>query len=259
MQRVTLAAPDDRLSGSTRTSGATGGSFDERIGIGLAGAAFLSMVAALYAALVYAPTERIQGDVQRIFYVHVPLAWTAYLAFFVVLVASIGYLWKRRPLLDAVARSSAEVGLLFTTLMLCTGSLWARPIWGTWWSWDARLTTTLLLWFIYVGYLMLRASVDDEEKAARYAAVVGIVGALDIPIIHQSVVWWRSLHPEAVVMASGGPAMPASMLTALLISLAAFTVLYAALVVVRTRLELARREIRVVRRQALDRSHERMA
>ena len=126
--------------------------------------------------------------------------------------------------------------------MLITGSLWARPIWGTWWSWDARLTTTLLLWFIYVGYLMLRSSVDDEQRGARYAAVLGIVGALDIPIIHQSVVWWRSLHPESVVLAAGGPAMPPSMLTALAISLVAFTVLY----VVpgahfRTRLELAAR------------------
>lgn len=248
MQRATLATPNDQVSGSIM------GIFGGRFGAGLAGAALLSMVAALYAALVYAPTERIQGDVQRLFYFHVPLAWTAYLAFFVVMVASIGYLWKRRPMFDAVARSSAEVGLLLTTLMLITGSLWARPIWGTWWSWDARLTTTLLLWFIYVGYLMLRASVDDEEKAARYAAVVGIIGALDIPIIHQSVVWWRSLHPESVVLASGGPAMPASMLTALLISLAAFTVLYAVLVVLRTRLELVHRELRIVRRQARERA-----
>src|SRR6059036_1354667 len=106
----------------------------------------VSFLAALYAAFIYAPTERVQGDVQRIFYFHVPLAWTAYLAFFVVFVASIGYLWKRARIWDAVARSSAEVGLVLTTLMLIAGSLWARPIWGTWWTWDARLTTTLLLW-----------------------------------------------------------------------------------------------------------------
>jgi heme exporter protein C len=134
--------------------------------------------------------------------------------------------------------------------MLISGSLWARPIWGTWWSWDARLTTTLLLWFIYVGYLMLRSSVQDEEKGARYAAVIGIIGAIDIPIIHQSVVWWRSLHPESVVMASGGPAMPASMLTALMISLVAFTVLYVVLVTFRLRLELLRLDIRALRRRA---------
>lgn len=232
----------------------TGGLLSERSSLGLALVAMLSMGAALYAALLYAPTERIQGDVQRIFYFHVPLAWTAYLAFFVVFVASAAYLLKRAPLMDAIARSSAEVGLLFTTMMLITGSLWARPIWGTWWSWDARLTTTLLLWFIYVGYLMLRSSVDDEEKGARYAAVIGIVGALDIPIIHQSVVWWRSLHPESVVLASGGPAMPTSMQIALTVSLAAFTLLYVVLVLMRTRLELARLDLRGLRRRARERA-----
>jgi heme exporter protein C len=228
------------------------GALADRSTLGLTLVAMLSMAAALYAALIYAPTERLQGDVQRIFYFHVPLAWTSYLAFFVIFVASIAYLLRRAPWMDAIARSSAEIGLLFTTMMLITGSLWARPIWGTWWSWDARLTTTLLLWFIYVGYLMLRSSVDDEERAARYAAVIGIVGAIDIPIIHQSVVWWRSLHPESVVLASGGPAMPSSMLAALGVSLVAFTVLYAVLVLLRTRLELARVELRALRRRALE-------
>ena len=224
--------------------------FADRTSLVLCALAMLSMGAALYAALLYAPTERIQGNVQRIFYFHVPLAWAAYLAFFVVLVASCAYLIRRAPLWYALTRSSAEVGLLYTSLMLISGSLWARPIWGTWWSWDARLTTTLLLWFIYVGYLMMRSSGQDEEKAARYAAVIGIIGAIDIPIIHQSVVWWRSLHPESVVMASGGPAMPASMLTALMISLVAFTVLYAVLVTFRLRLELLRLDIRTLRRRA---------
>ena len=232
----------------------SGGLFADRSSLVVALLAMLSMVAALYAALLYAPADRLQGNVQRIFYFHVPLAWTAYLAFFVVFVTSAAYLVKRIRLMDAIARSSAEVGLLFTTMMLITGSLWARPIWGTWWSWDARLTTTLLLWFIYVGYLMLRASVEDEEKAARYAAVIGIVGAVDIPIIHQSVVWWRSLHPESVVLASGGPAMPTAMLSALLISLFAFTVLYVVLVLLRTRLEFARADLRLLRRQALERA-----
>ena len=244
MQRLQLSEPS-----TTPLAGV----FADRTTLGLALAMMLSMGAALYAALLYAPTERIQGDVQRIFYFHVPLAWTAYLAFFVVFVTSAAYLLRRAPLMDAIARSSAEVGLLFTTMMLITGSLWARPIWGTWWSWDARLTTTLLLWFIYVGYLMLRSSVEDEERAARYAAVIGIIGAVDIPIIHQSVVWWRSLHPESVVLASGGPAMPSSMLVALLVSLLAFTVLYVVLVLLRTRLEIVRRSLRAARRQALER------
>ena len=222
---------------------------DDRVGIALAGLTLILMVAALYAALIYAPTERVQGDVQRIFYFHLPLAWNAYLAFFVVFVASIFYLWKREGWWDALARASAEVGLLFTTLMVLTGSLWARPIWGTWWSWDARLTTTLILWFIYLGYLMVRSSVADEERAARYAAVLGIVGFVDVPIIHQSVVWWRTLHPEPVVLAPGGPAMPPSMLISLAISLLAFTALYAWLTRVRLHAELVRGGIRRLRRR----------
>ncbi len=218
----------------------------------LGGATLVALLAALYAALVYAPTERVQGTVQRIFYIHVPLAWVSYLAFFVVFVASIAYLRTRSTWWDALARSSAEVGLLLTTLMLISGSLWARPIWGTWWSWDARLTTTLILWFIYLGYLMLRSSVTDEGKAARYAAVLGIVGFVDVPIVHQSVVWWRTLHPDPVVLASGGPALPGSMLAALLVSLLAFTLLYAFLVRVRMAVEAERGDVRLLRRRVLE-------
>ncbi|HYU17464.1 MAG TPA: cytochrome c biogenesis protein CcsA [Chloroflexota bacterium] len=214
----------------------------------LAVATLAAMAAALYAALLYAPTERVQGDVQRIFYIHVPMAWNAYLAFFVVFVCSVVYLWRRGLWWDSLARASAEVGLVFTTLVLITGSLWARPIWGTWWSWDARLTTSLILWFIYVGYLLLRGSVADERRAARYAAVVGIVGFVDVPIIHQSVVWWRALHPEPVVLAPGGPAMPPSMLLSLAVSIVAFTLLYVWLVRLRLQTELARTEIRELRR-----------
>ena len=218
----------------------------------LAGLSLVAMMAALYAGLLYAPTERVQGDVQRIFYLHVPLAWDAYLAFLVVFVSSVAYLWKGENWWDSLARASAEVGLLFTTLVLITGSLWARPIWGTWWSWDARLTTSLILWFIYVGYLMLRGSIADERRAARYAAVVGIIGFIDVPIIHQSVVWWRTLHPESVVLASGGPAMPTSMLLALGISLVAFTLLYLLLVRLRLELDLAAGEVRRLRRRAAE-------
>ncbi len=224
-----------------------------RTAAALAGLSLVAMVAALYLGLIYAPTERVQGDVQRIFYFHLPLAWGAYLAFFVVFAASIAYLWKRDRRCDALARASAEVGLVFTTLVLITGSLWARPIWGTWWSWDARLTTTLVLWFIYVGYLMLRSSIADEGRAARSAAVIGIIGFVDVPIIHQSVVWWRTLHPESVVLATGGPAMPSSMLLAVGVSLAAFTLLYAFLVRLRYEADLLRADLRQIRRLALER------
>ena len=184
----------------------------------------------------YAPSDRVQGVVQRIFYFHVPMAWVAYLAFFVVLVGSIGYLATRQPRWDALARSSAEIGVLFTTLVLVTGSLWGKPIWNTWWTWDARLTSTLILWFVYVAYLMLRAYTPELERAARLGAVVGIVGFVDIPIVHFSVEWWRTLHPEPVV-ARANPQAPPEMIATLLVSLLAMTLVYAAFLLYRARLE----------------------
>jgi heme exporter protein C len=207
----------------------------------------LSMIA----IFAFAPTERVQGDVQRIFYLHLPLAWVSYLAFFVVFVSSIAFLVRRSPGCDQLARASAEVGVVFTTLTMITGSLWARPIWGTWWSWDARLTTTLVLWFIYVGYLMLRSYVADEERGARYAAVLGIVGFLDVPIIHQSVTWWRTLHPEPVVLAPGGPAMPPQMLETLALSLLAFTLLFCWMLKQRLRLEQLSHDVHDLREDEL--------
>jgi len=205
----------------------------------------MAMLGALWAIFLYAPTERVQGDVQRIFYVHVPMAWVSYLAFFVVFVASIGVATGRRPGWDAVGRSSAEVGVVFTTLVLATGSLWAKPIWGTWWTWDARLTTTLVLWFIYLGYLLLRANVPDEERAARYGAVWGIVGFIDVPIVHFSVELWRTLHPEPVVLRSDGPALPAAMLMTLLVAVVAFTLLYVLILSQRIQLERVRERLRL--------------
>lgn len=213
----------------------------------LAALTAVAMLAALGAIFLYAPTERVQGDVQRIFYFHVPLAWVSYLAFFVVFIASIGVATGRRPAWDAVGRSSAEVGVVFTTLVLATGSLWAKPIWGTWWTWDARLTTTLVLWFIYLGYLLLRANVPDEERAARYGAIWGIVGFIDVPIVHFSVELWRTLHPEPVVLRPDGPALPAAMLVTLLVSLVAFTLLYLFMLSQRLQLERIHERLRLVR------------
>ncbi len=184
------------------------------------------MAVGLYLGLVYAPTDAVQGDAQRIFYIHVPMAWVAFLAFFVVFCAGILYLWKRSLIWDQIARSSAEIGLVFTTLTLVTGSFWGRPIWGTWWTWDARLTTTLLLWFIYLSYFMLRSYAGERERAARFSAVIGIIGFIDVPIIYMSVDWWRTLHPAAVIDTSGAK-MPGEMLVAMLICLLGFTVLYA--------------------------------
>jgi len=170
----------------------------------LALAATLAMIVALWAIFVYVPTDRVQGVVQRIFYFHVPLAMMTFLAFGVTAVASAAYLWTRKSAWDHCAHASAEVGLVFCSLVLLTGPIWAKPIWGTWWTWDARLTTTLILWLIYAGYLMLRSLTTYSEHGARYAAVLGIIGALDIPIINRSVYWWRTIHPAVLITREGG-------------------------------------------------------
>jgi heme exporter protein C len=185
-------------------------------------------------ALVLAPTERVQGNVQRLFYFHVPSAWVAYLAFALVLVGSVAYLWKRSLQWDLLAHAAAEIGVVFTTITLVTGSIWGRAVWGTWWTWDARLTTTLLLWFIYAGYLMLRAYAGERERAARYCAVLGIIGFVDVPLVHMSVRWWRTLHPQPVVVRpEAGPALPPAMLVTLLVALTAFTLLFVLLLILR--------------------------
>lgn len=173
-----------------------------------------------------APREVTQGTVQRIMYVHVPFAWVAYLAFAVVFVASIVYLWRRSAPADRVAHASAEVGVVFTGLAIATGSLWGKPTWGTWWTWDARLTSVALMFVLYLGYLMLRGMIEDRERGARYAAVLGIIAALDIPLVHFSVFWWRTLHQPPSIR-PGSSAMPGVMLAALLVNVVAFTLLYA--------------------------------
>ncbi len=217
----------------------------------LLGVAAFALVALSVAMIfLYAPADATQGDVQRLFYLHLPPAWLAYLSFFIIFVSSIAYLLRGSPHWDRLARSAAELGFIFTTLVLLTGSIWGRPIWGTWWTWDARLTTTLILWFIYLGYFLLRAYVADPERGARYAAVLGIVGFVDIPIIHMSVRWWRTLHPEPIVVRSEGPAMPPEMLVTMLVTLVAFFALYAFLLVVKYRIETARDEVLALRAAA---------
>jgi heme exporter protein C len=188
-----------------------------------------SMVVVFGLVFWWVPLEAIQGYPQKIFYIHVPSAWVMYSAFGVVFASSILYLWKRSSLWDIFARCAAEVGFLFTTLALATGMLWGKPIWGTYWTWDARLTSTLILWFIYGGYLLVRAFARPDADVARLAAVVGIVGFLDVPIIHLSVLWWRTLHPQPVVMIIDDPGggLPASMLITLLASLLAVSLVFA--------------------------------
>jgi len=187
----------------------------------------LLLLAGLAAAFGLAPRDAVQGNVQRIMYVHVPAILTAYAAIAVVLVASIGYLWRRRPEWDRAAQAAGELAVCYIGVTLATGSIWGKPTWGTWWTWDARLTSTALLFVIYLGYLLLRSVVDDRERAAAYAAVVGIIGALDVPIIHFSVQWWRTLHQPATVLRPQAPTMDGVMLIALAINILACLVTFA--------------------------------
>ncbi len=205
--------------------------------------AAVGLAIGLCAGFLYAPPDAEQGEVQRIMYLHVPLILVSYLAFFVVFVASILYLARRRERHDAIAHSSAEIGVLFTALAIAAGSIWGRPTWGTWWTWDARLTSTAILLLIFVGYLMLRALVDDPSRGATVCAVLGIIGFLDIPIIHMSVVWWRTLHQPASMLRPGPPTVAPQMQVALYANLAAFALLYAYLLLKRVRLEQARWEL----------------
>lgn len=209
--------------------------------------AVIGLMVGLYAGFLYAPPDAVQGEVQRIMYLHVPLILVSYLAFFVVFVTSILYLARRRERHDAIAHSSAEIGVLFTALAIAAGSIWGRPTWGTWWTWDARLTTTTILLLIFIGYLMLRALVDDPSRGATFSAVLGIIGFLDIPIIHMSVVWWRTLHQPASILRPGARTVAPDMQVALYANLAAFVLLYGYLLTKRLRLEEARWELNRLR------------
>ncbi len=191
----------------------------------------------------WVPTERTMGVVQRIFYIHVPAAWVAFMAFGIVALASVGYLWLKDERLDRAAVSAAEGGMVFTSVVLLTGPLWGKVAWGTWWTWEPRLTLTLLLWFIYLGYFLVRSATENPERGKRFAAVVGIVGALDIPLIHVSVQFFRSLHPPPVVLKPEGPTLDSEMLVTLFVGLGAFTLLFFSFFLFRYGLEYARNQM----------------
>jgi heme exporter protein C len=187
----------------------------------------LVLLAGVYVrALAFTPLERVQGPAQKIFYVHVPAAWSAMLAMALVGIASILFLLMRDFRYDRFAAASAEVGTTFSLVMLTTGPIWAKPIWGTWWTWDARLTLTLFLFFLFVGYQLLRGAVQETSLRARYSAVLGICGLVLLPFIHLSVYLFRTLHPQPVVLKPSAPSLPGSMLITLLASFAVFTLLY---------------------------------
>ncbi len=196
--------------------------------------------------LFIVPPDRLQGDVQRIMYIHVPSAWLGYLGFFITFAASAAFLWRRDPRYDRVAVAGAELGLLFTGLTIVTGALWGKAPWGVWWDWDPRLTTTAILFVIYAGYVLLRGSIVDRWRRARLAAVLGIIGFADVPIVHFSVLWWRGLHQAPTVIQPGDPTISHLLLAALLLNLASFTLLFAWLLVRRVELEADRDQVLAV-------------
>ncbi|MCS7287026.1 MAG: cytochrome c biogenesis protein CcsA [Anaerolineae bacterium] len=205
----------------------------------------IGVIGGLYMALIFAPTEATMGHVQRIFYFHVPSAWVGFFAFFVTFLGGILYLWKRDLKWDRLALSSAEIGIAFMSIAIITGSIWARPVWNTWWTWDPRLTLSAVVWVIYVAYIMLRAMVEDPHRRARLASVFGIAGFASVPLDFFAIRWWRTIHP--VIFSSEGFALTPKMLWTLLFCLAAFTLLYFVILFQRLALESLRAEVEKIR------------
>jgi heme exporter protein C len=217
----------------------------------LGGLTLLTIVVGLYWGLIVAPPDAYQGDTQRIMYLHIPSILIAYLSFFLVFVGSCLYLWKREKRDDILAFSAAEIGVLFTALTIVEGSIWGRPTWGVWWTWDARLTLTAILLLIFVGYLMLRSLIEEESRAASSAAILGIIGFLDIPLVHMSVYWWRTLHQMPSILRpdkSPWENIHPALLTALAINFVAFVLLYFYLLSLRYRVGDMTEEIKTRRR-----------
>ena len=208
----------------------------------------LLLAAGLWFALVASPPDYQQGETVRIMYVHVPSAWLALFGYSVMAVASAVALIFRHPLADVAAKSAAPIGAAFTFLALVTGSLWGRPMWGTWWEWgDARLVSMLILFFLYLGYMALWATIEEPVRAARAAAVLALVGSINLPIIRYSVDWWNTLHQPASVFRMDGPTIAPSMLLPLGLMAFGFTFLFVTLLLVRMRAEVMRRRVRTLR------------
>jgi heme exporter protein C len=210
------------------------------------------MFVAIWMVFVYAPDEKIMGPVQRIFYFHVPSAIVTFASVFVLLGASVGYLWTRRRALDCVARAATEISLLFCSIVLVTGPIWAKPAWGVWWTWEARLTTTLVLWLILAASLMVRGYARDPELAARLGAVLGILAALDVPVIYKAVDWWRGQHPVVFEPGKKAPLAPEMMHT-FLVCMLAFFMLYGLFLMLRVRLALLEERARNLTERSTDR------
>lgn len=195
----------------------------------------------LYMAFFYAPEERVMGVVQRIFYFHVASAWTGLISFFLVFLASVLYLWKKDVRYDRLGYSAAELGVVLCTIVLITGPIWAKPVWNVWWTWDPRLTSTFVLWLIYVAYLLLRSSLRDKPAVRTYSAVYGIIGFVDVPIVYMSIYWWRTIHPRIITPARVD--LDPRMWNALLVCFLTMLILYTILLRSRIRLERLRDQV----------------
>ncbi len=198
----------------------------------------------LYFAFIYAPVEAKMGIVQKIFYFHVASAWVGFFAFFITFLMSISFLISRKFIFDDIAEASAEVGLLFTTIVLVTGPIWAKPTWGAYWTWDPRLTTTLILWFIYVGYILLRQYIADVNQRAKFSAALGIIGFIDVPIVFLSIRLWRTIHPNVVQKGGGG--LHPDMLTSMFVCLGIFSIIYVAILLKRLSISSLERRILII-------------
>jgi len=207
----------------------------------LAALSVLAVAGAMAMVFWYAPTERTMGEVQRIFYFHVASAWIGFLAFFVTFVGSVAVLLTRSRRWDRLALSSAELGVVFISMAIVTGSLWARPVWGTYWTWEPRLTISAVQWLIYVAYGMLRSSIDGRAREARFAAVYGVVAFVTVPLSWFAIRWWRTIHPT--IIAGGDMAMTPRMVHTLLAAVVAFSVVYVTLLRARVRLERTRDDV----------------
>jgi len=203
----------------------------------LAALAILLVIASAYASFYIAPTERTMGVIQRIFYFHVASAWAGFTAFFLCFIGNLLYVWKRDQKYDWLGVSGAEVGLAFTTVVLITGPIWAHPVWGIWWTWDARLTSTFVLWLLYVSYLLLRTLVEEPDRRALLSSLFGIFAFIDVPLVFGAIRWWRTQHPQPVIMGGQGSGLDPTMKAVFFFSAFAMHVLMAFLVVERYALE----------------------
>jgi heme exporter protein C len=217
----------------------------------ITGAGVLFLVgAAAYVTFYVAPTERTMGDIQKIFYFHAASAWAGMTAFSISFVANLLYVWRRQEKWDSLGISAAEVGLAFITVVLITGPIWAKPVWGIWWTWDARLTSTFVLWLLYISYLLLRTLIEEPDRRALLSALFGIFAFIDVPIVFGAIRWWRTQHPAPVIMGGPGSGLEPTMRKAFFFSVLALHALMVFLVTERYRLEKLRTEVDLVRREA---------